>query len=89
VSQGADCHVHVRGGLVWIAFGSATCRVFLGGMAFFLILLTPEHQNDGLPIRKGCIIWAIVMSVSKRDRDDYEEGFRDREKGVLEQALTT
>lgn len=25
--------------------------------------------------------------VSKKDRDDYEEGCRDRDKGVFEQAL--
>ena len=27
------------------------------------------------------------MSVSKHDRDDYEEGLRDREKGIFDQAL--
>jgi hypothetical protein len=27
------------------------------------------------------------MSVSKKDREDYEQGRRDRNKGVLEQAL--
>jgi len=27
------------------------------------------------------------MGVSKHDRDDYEQGRRDREKGVLENAL--
>jgi hypothetical protein len=27
------------------------------------------------------------VSVSQHDRDDYEEGLRDREKGVLDQAL--
>jgi hypothetical protein len=27
------------------------------------------------------------MSVSKKDREDYEQGRRDRNKGVLDQAL--
>jgi len=27
------------------------------------------------------------MAVSKRDRDDYEQGERDRDKGVLDQAF--
>ncbi len=27
------------------------------------------------------------MSVSKQDRDDYEQGLHDREKGVFEQAV--
>jgi hypothetical protein len=27
------------------------------------------------------------MSVSQHDRDDYEEGLRDRDKGVFDQAL--
>ena len=27
------------------------------------------------------------MAVSNKDRDEYEEGLRDREKGVLEQAF--
>ena len=27
------------------------------------------------------------MSVSKHDRDDYEEGLRDREKGIFDQAV--
>jgi hypothetical protein len=27
------------------------------------------------------------MSVSKHDRDEYEEGLHDRDKGVLEQAF--
>jgi hypothetical protein len=26
--------------------------------------------------------------VSKRDRDDYDEGRRDREKGTIDQAIT-
>jgi hypothetical protein len=29
----------------------------------------------------------VVVSVSKHDRDEYEEGLRDRDKGVLEQAF--
>jgi len=28
-----------------------------------------------------------AMSVSKHDRDDYEEGLRDREKGIFDQAV--
>lgn len=27
------------------------------------------------------------MSVSRKDRDDYEEGLRDRDKGVFDQAV--
>jgi len=27
------------------------------------------------------------MAVSKQDREDYEQGLHDREKGVLEQAF--
>jgi len=27
------------------------------------------------------------MSVSKHDRDDYEQGLRDRDKGALEQVF--
>lgn len=27
------------------------------------------------------------MTVSRQDRDDYEEGLRDRDKGVFDQAL--
>ena len=27
------------------------------------------------------------MALSKRDREEYEEGRRDRDKGVFEQAL--
>lgn len=27
------------------------------------------------------------MAVSKNDREEYEEGLRDRQKGVLDQAL--
>lgn len=27
------------------------------------------------------------MSVSKQDREDYEQGLRDRKKGVFDQAL--
>lgn len=27
------------------------------------------------------------MSVSKKDREDYEEGLKDRDKGVLENAF--
>ena len=27
------------------------------------------------------------MAVSKKDREEYEEGLRDRDKGVLDQAL--
>lgn len=27
------------------------------------------------------------MSVSKKDREEYEEGLHDREKGVFDQAL--
>ena len=28
------------------------------------------------------------MSVSEQDREDYEEGLRDRGKGIFDQALT-
>jgi hypothetical protein len=28
------------------------------------------------------------MSVSKHDREDYEEGRHDRDKGVFDQAIT-
>lgn len=28
------------------------------------------------------------MSVSKRDREEYEEGRRDRKKGIFDQAIT-
>ena len=27
------------------------------------------------------------MAVSKKDRDEYEEGLRDRDKGVFDQAV--
>jgi len=38
----------------------------------------------GIVEKKG----AFGMSVSKQDREDYEEGRRDRERGVFDTAVT-
>jgi hypothetical protein len=39
------------------------------------------------PVIQGMTCWRCTVGVSKKDREEYEEGRRDREKGVFDQAL--